>query len=77
MKDIKVLGPGCAKCTELAEQVQKAATDLGIAFNFEKVQDINKIMEYGVMFTPALIVNGDVKVTGKVPSLDELKKLLQ
>ena len=57
MKDIKVLGPGCPKCGELAELVQKTATELGIEFKFEKITDINKIMEYGVMFTPALIVN--------------------
>ena len=77
MKDIKVLGPGCAKCTELAEQVQNTAKQLGIEYTFEKVQDINRIMEYGVMFTPALIVNGEIKISGKVPSVDELKEMLQ
>ena len=77
MKDIKVLGPGCAKCTELAEQVQNTAKQLGIEYTFENMQDINRIMEYGVMFTPALIVNGEIKISGKVPSVDELKEMLQ
>ncbi len=77
MKDIKVLGPGCPKCGDLADLVQNTATELGIEFKIEKINDINKIMEYNVMFTPALIVNGEIKVAGKVPSVDELKEMLQ
>ena len=77
MREIKVLGPGCHKCTELAELIIKVADQLGIEYNFEKIQDINAIMSYGVMFTPALIIDGKIKVTGKVPSIEELKELLQ
>ena len=76
MKDIKVLGTGCAKCNQLAEEVVKAAMDLDIKYNFEKVEDIRKIMEFGVMMTPALVIDGKVKISGKVPSQDELKNML-
>lgn len=76
MKDIKILGTGCPKCNKLEELSKKAAEESGVEFSIEKVKDINKIMEFGVMTTPALVVDGEVKVTGKVPSLDELKKLI-
>ncbi len=76
MKHIKILGTGCPKCNRLEELSKKAAEESGLEFSLEKVKDINKIMEFGVMTTPALLVNGEVKVTGKVPSLDELKKIL-
>jgi small redox-active disulfide protein 2 len=76
MKKIQILGTGCPKCNKLAEMAQKAATEMGIQFEIEKVKDINKIMEFGVMITPALAVDGDVKVSGKVPSIDDLKKYL-
>jgi len=76
MKDIKILGTGCAKCNKLEEMARKAAEENGAEFTVEKVKDINKIMEFGVMTTPALVVDGEVKVAGKVPSLDELKKLI-
>ena len=76
MKKIKVLGTGCAKCHQLAEEVVKAAMDLDIKYEFEKIEDITKIMEFGVMMTPALVIDGEVKISGKVPSQDELKKLL-
>ena len=76
MKEIKVLGTGCAKCNQLAEEVVKAAMDLDIKYNFEKVEDIRKIVEFGVMMTPALMIDGEIKISGKVPSQDELKKLL-
>ncbi len=76
MKDIKILGTGCPKCNKLEEMSRKAAEENGIEFTVEKVKDINKIMEFGVMTTPALVVDGEVKVAGKVPSLEELKKML-
>ena len=76
MKDIKILGTGCSKCNKLAELSKKAAEENGIEFSIEKVKDINKIMEYGVMTTPALVIDGELKVSGKVPSLDELKEML-
>jgi len=76
MKKIEVLGTGCPKCKKLMEQTMIAADQLGMECNIVKVEDIQKIMTYGVMSTPALVVNGEVKVTGKVPSIEELKKLL-
>jgi small redox-active disulfide protein 2 len=76
MKEIKILGTGCAKCNKLAENAETAAKELSIDYNLEKVSDLNKIMDYGVIITPALVVDGQVKVTGKVPKLDEIKKLL-
>lgn len=76
MKQIEILGTGCPKCKKLTEQTQQAANELGLECNIEKVEDIQKIMAYGVMMTPALVVDGKVKLTGKVPSVDELKKLI-
>ncbi|KAA3636035.1 MAG: thioredoxin family protein [Calditrichaeota bacterium] len=76
MKDIKVLGPGCAKCQELFNTTQEAIKDIGLECTIEKITDIMEIMNYGVMMTPALVVDGEVKVTGKVPSIDELKQLI-
>ena len=73
---IQVLGTGCQKCTKLAEIAEAAAAELGLDFELEKITDINQIMDFGVMLTPALVINGEVKVVGKVPSSDELKKLL-
>ncbi len=76
MKDIKVLGPGCAKCEELMEQTKMAVAELGLDCTITKISDIQEIVSYGVMMTPALIVDGEAKVVGKVPSLDELKRLI-
>lgn len=74
--EIKVLGTGCAKCTKLEIATRKAVAELGIEANIEKEEDLIKIMEYGVMRTPALVVDGKVVVSGKAPSTDEIKKLL-
>jgi len=76
MKKIQILGMGCKKCTILAETADKAAKELGIQYTLEKVTSLEQIASFGVMFTPALVVDGTVKVSGKVPSLDETKKLL-
>lgn len=76
MKKIQILGPGCPKCKKLAEVTEATAKDLGIQYEIEKVSDINEIMKFGVMMTPALAVDGRVKVAGKVPSPDEIKKML-
>lgn len=76
MKKIEILGTGCPKCKKLAEQVQLAANELSLDCRIEKVEDIQQIMAHGVMMTPALVVDGQVKVTGKVPSLDEVKKII-
>lgn len=74
---IQILGPGCAKCTKLMDTAAAAAKELGIACEFEKISDVNQIMAFGVMMTPALVVNGEVKSVGKVPSLEDVKKMLQ
>ena len=76
MKKIQILGTGCPKCKKLAENAEAAAKDSGIECEIVKVTDINEIMKFGVMLTPALAVNGQVKAVGKVPSLDEIRKFL-
>ncbi len=76
MKDIKVLGTGCKKCQMLAETAEQAAKEMAIEYSLEKVTDLNAIMSYGVMFTPALVIDGEVKVAGKVPSIEAIQKLL-
>ncbi|MFZ2641009.1 MAG: thioredoxin family protein [Verrucomicrobiia bacterium] len=76
MKKLQILGTGCAKCTKLAETAEQAAKSLNLDYQLEKVTDINAIMNFGVMMTPALVVDGVVKVVGKVPSVDDVKKLL-
>lgn len=76
MKDVKVLGTGCPKCLQLMKQTEQAAQELGLECSVEKVTDIVQITSYGVMMTPALIVDGQIKATGKVPSIDDLKKML-
>ena len=76
MKKLQILGTGCAKCNALAMATEKAAQALGQSYELEKVTDLNRIMSFGVMRTPALVVDGQVKVSGKVPSVDELKTML-
>ena len=76
MKKIQILGTGCPKCTKLAENAEAAAKDLGGEIEIEKVTEINEIMKFGVMMTPALVIDGQVKVVGKVPSPDEIKSML-
>lgn len=76
MKKLQILGTGCAKCHRLAEQAEAAAKELGVDYEIEKVTNINDIMAFGVMITPALAVNGEVKVAGKIPSMDEMKSLI-
>lgn len=76
MKKIQILGAGCAKCNALAEATKKAAEELGLEYEFEKITDIKTIMSFGVMMTPALVVDGAVKVAGKVPGHTELKALI-
>ena len=76
MKKLQILGTGCPKCKMLAELTENTANDLGIEYKIEKVTDINEIMKFGVMMTPALAVDGQVKVVGKMPSPDEIKKML-
>jgi len=76
MKTIQILGTGCAKCNKLADAADAAAQELGLEYRIEKITDMMRFADFGVMLTPALAVDGDVKVAGKVPSRDELKQLL-
>ncbi len=76
MKKIQILGTGCPKCRKLAENAETAAKSLGIEYELVKVTNINEIMKFGVMMTPALAVDGEVKSTGKVLSADDIKELL-
>jgi small redox-active disulfide protein 2 len=73
---IQILGTGCAKCHALTAATEKAAQSLGLQCEIEKVTDLKSIMSFGVMTTPALVVDGQVKFSGKVPSVDELKSIL-
>jgi small redox-active disulfide protein 2 len=73
---IQILGTGCPKCRRLAENAEAAARELGIEYEIQKVTDINEIMSFGVMMTPALAVDGKVKAVGKVPSAEEIRKLI-
>jgi small redox-active disulfide protein 2 len=76
VKTLQILGTGCPKCRKLAETTEVAAKSLGLEYRMEKVTDIRAIMGFGVMMTPALAVDGVVKVSGKVPSSEEMKKIL-
>lgn len=76
MKKIQILGTGCPKCKKLAENAEAAAKELDIEYEIQKVTDINEIMKFGVMMTPALAIDGQVKSVGKVVSPDEIKKML-
>jgi small redox-active disulfide protein 2 len=77
MKKLQVVGPGCPKCEELAKRTEEVAKALGVDYELEKVKDLNQIMSLGVFMTPALVVDGQVKVVGKVPSEEEIKKMIQ
>jgi small redox-active disulfide protein 2 len=73
---IQVLGTGCPKCQKLAEQTEQAARETGVDYTLEKVTDINAILAAGVMMTPALVVDGEVKVSGRIPTVPELQNML-
>jgi small redox-active disulfide protein 2 len=76
MKQILILGPGCKKCQTLFKLCEQAAADLNLDCEIGKVTDITEITKFGVMMTPALVVDGEVKLVGKVPPVEELKKLI-
>ncbi len=76
MKQLLILGTGCAKCGKLYEVTEQAAKELGVPYEMNKVTDLKQIMALRVMVTPALVVDGAVKVAGRVPSVDEIKKML-
>jgi small redox-active disulfide protein 2 len=73
---LEILGTGCAKCQKLEEITKLAVKELGLEAHVGHIKDINQIMSYGVMNTPALAVDGVVKAAGNVPSLDEIKKII-
>jgi len=75
--EIKVLGTGCPKCRKVYANAQRAIADLGINVKLEKVEDIDEILRYGVMMTPAVVINGRVRASGRIASVEELKKWLQ
>ncbi len=75
-KRLVVMGSGCAKCGRLYEVAEQAAKELGVPYEINKVTDLKQIMALGVMMTPALAVDGTVKVAGRLPSLEEIKGLL-
>ncbi|MCD4726932.1 MAG: thioredoxin family protein [Pirellulales bacterium] len=77
MKMVQVLGPGCSKCAKLKENVETAVQQAGIEATVEKVTDINQMMSFGVMVTPALVIDGEVKSSGKVLSPEDIKQLLE
>ena len=76
MKLVQVLGPGCPNCEKLKQNAEDAVQQSGVEATVEKISDINEITSFGVMMTPALVVDGDVKIVGRVPSADEIKELL-
>ena len=73
MIDIKVLGPGCPKCKKLYEMIEQALTESGVEGELSKVDNVADIMSFGVMMTPALVIDGEVKCVGKIPDLSEVR----
>ena len=76
MKQLKVLGPGCSRCEQLAKLARAAAEELGIEYEIEKITDLDRFLDYGLMMTPGLVVDGELAVQGRVPTLAELEELL-
>ena len=76
MKKIQILGTGCPKCSKLAENAEAAAKELEVEYQIAKVTDISEMMKFGVMVTPALVIDGQVKVTGKVADVGDIKEML-
>lgn len=76
MTKLQILGTGCPKCRMLTEHTEKAATELGLDFELEKVTDLDRILEFGVVATPALVVDGEIRVSGHVPTAKRLQELL-
>lgn len=77
MKKLQILGTGCAKCNKLQQEAEAAARRLGLEYEVEKVTDMMRFADFGVMVTPALVVDGELKVAGKVPSGSELEEMLR
>lgn len=75
--DIKILGPGCPKCELTEKVVREAVAESGVKADIEKVKDVMQIAKFGVFMTPAVVVNGEVKVVGKVPAKEDVKKWIK
>ena len=75
MRKIQILGTGCPKCKKLAVNAEAAAKELELDYEIIKVTDIPEIMKFGVMMTPALVIDSEVKIAGKVPSVEDIKKM--
>ncbi len=71
---IEILGAGCAKCKKVTDNVKRAVDELGLDIEVEKVEDINRILEYGIMITPGVVIDGEVKVAGKIPDVKKIKQ---
>lgn len=76
MKNIKVLGPGCPKCKTTFSNAEEAVKQLGIEVELEKIEDIVEMMKYNVLTTPVLMVDGEIKIKGRVATVNEIKELL-
>jgi len=76
MLEVKILGAGCPNCRKLEKLCRAVATENNLEINLEKVTDVHKFVDYGIMFTPGLVINGEVKVSGKLPAKSTLKKWL-
>ncbi len=76
MRNIKILGTGCAKCNMLYDNVKKVADSIEIEYELEKILDINEIVNFGVMMTPGLVIDGQVKASGRIPKDEEIKEML-
>lgn len=75
--EIKILGPGCARCHDLEKRTINVLAELGIAADVQKISDIKKIMEFGILATPGLVIDGEVKCSGRIPRVEEIKKWIQ
>jgi small redox-active disulfide protein 2 len=75
--EIKILGPGCPKCGEVEKRVKSALAELNIVADFEKVADIKKMMSYGILATPGLVINGKIKSSGRIPRVEDIKAWIQ
>jgi small redox-active disulfide protein 2 len=71
---IEILGTGCSKCKKVTDNVKRAVDELGLDIQVEKIEDINKILDYGVMMTPGIVIDGEVKVAGKIPDVKQIKQ---
>ncbi len=76
MKQLLILGAGCSKCSKLYDVAEQAAKEVGVSYEMNKVTDLKQIMALGIMATPALVVDGNLKVAGRVPSVEEIKRML-